>query len=123
MKIRIKGNTIRFRLTKTEVGTLCKEGYIEEITDFGGHSFRYAVETKAIPALLQATYSENRLIMAISDEKVTNWDTNSVVGFEYTMQVDENKTLHLLIEKDFVCMDERLEDQADNYPNPKASVS
>lgn len=119
MKIRIKGNTIRFRLTKTEVDRLCKEGYIEEITDFGDYTFCYAVLKKAIPNM-EATFSENKLTLAISEDKAANWDTNQLVGFEDVMPVDNNKTLQLLLEKDFVCLDERLEDQSDNYPNPKA---
>lgn len=122
MKIRIKGNTIRFRLTKTEVDTLCKEGYIEEITDFGDHTFCYAVQRKAIPTM-EATFSENKLTLAISEDKVTNWETNQQVGFEHAMPVGDNKTLELLLEKDFACLDERLEDQSDNYPNPKALES
>ncbi len=122
MKIRIKGNTIRFRLTKTEVDTLCKEGYIEEITDFGDHTFCYAVQRKAIPTM-EATFSENKLTLAISEDKVANWETNQQVGFEHAMPVGDNKTLELLLEKDFACLDERLEDQSDNYPNPKALES
>ena len=122
MKIRIKGNTIRFRLTKTEVDTLCKEGYIEEITDFGDRTFCYAVQRKAIPTM-EATFSENKLTLAISEDKVANWETNQQVGFEHAMTVGDNKTLELLLEKDFACLDERLEDQSDNYPNPKALES
>lgn len=122
MKIRIKGNTIRFRLTKTEVDTLCKEGYIEEITDFGDRTFSYAVQRSAIPSM-EATFSENKLTLAISEDKVANWETNQQVGFEHAMPVGDNKTLELLLEKDFACLDERLEDQSDNYPNPKALES
>ena len=119
MKIRIKGNTIRFRLTKTEVDTLCKEGYIEETTDFGNHTFCYAVQRKAIPDM-EATFFENTLTLVISDAKVAGWNTNEQVGFEHVMHINDTNTLQLLLEKDFVCMDERLEDQSDNYPNPKA---
>jgi hypothetical protein len=122
MKIRIKGNTIRFRLTKTEVDTLCKEGYIEEITYFGDRTFSYAVQRSAIPTM-EATFSENKLTLAISEDKVANWETNQQVGFEHAMPVGDNKTLELLLEKDFACLDERLEDQSDNYPNPKALES
>jgi len=119
MKIRIKGNAIRFRLTKTEVDTLCKEGYIEESTDFGDHTFSYAVQRKAV-STMEATFLKNRLTVSISEDKVANWNTNQLVGFEHVMRIDENKTLQLLLEKDFVCMDDRQEDQSDNYPNPKA---
>jgi len=37
------------------------------------------------------------------------------VGFE-----NHDAGLHLLVEKDFVCLDEVNEDQSDNYPNPLA---
>jgi len=37
------------------------------------------------------------------------------VGFE-----NADGKLHLLVEKDFVCLDEVAEDQSDNYPNPLA---
>ena len=39
MKIRIKGDSIRFRLTRTEVETLCKNGYYEEVTHLNGAFF------------------------------------------------------------------------------------
>ena len=34
MKIRIKGNTIRYRLTKTEVADFGQQGFVEEKTEF-----------------------------------------------------------------------------------------
>ena len=38
------------------------------------------------------------------------------VGFEETVS-----GLHLLVEKDFTCLDSIEEDQSDNYPNPLAA--
>jgi hypothetical protein len=32
--------------------------------------------------------------------------------------MENGKELFLLLEKDFVCLDETIEDQSDNYPNP-----
>lgn len=40
MKIRIKGNSIRYRLTKTEVETFSKVGFYEEKTEFKDHIFK-----------------------------------------------------------------------------------
>jgi hypothetical protein len=34
------------------------------------------------------------------------------------MPVSENDTLYLLLEKDFVCLDETMESQNDHYENP-----
>jgi hypothetical protein len=118
MKIRIKGDTIRFRLTKTEVATLCAIGYVEEITHFGEQDFKYAIQSKNMESL-EASYKQDTILLSISDQLIKGWDINETVGFETSMSVDANKTLHLLIEKDFVCLDERIEDQSDNYPNPK----
>ncbi|MFT5833421.1 MAG: hypothetical protein ACI97N_001048, partial [Cognaticolwellia sp.] len=45
---------------------------------------------------------------------------NNQVGFKYEMPLENGEILSLLLEKDFVCLDERGEDESDNYPNPKA---
>ncbi len=118
MKIRIKGDSIRFRLTKSEVEILCKKGYIEEITHFGDQVFKYAVQSKKMESL-EASYKDHTILISISDQIILGWDVNETVGFDNSISVDASKTLHLLIEKDFVCLDERIEDQSDNYPNPK----
>ena len=55
----------------------------------------------------------------ISDQLILGWDVNETVGFENSISVADDTSLHLLLEKDFVCLDERIEDQSDNYPNPK----
>ena len=44
--------------------------------------------------------------------ELTNSDK---VGFE-----NYNGDLHLLVEKDFTCLENVSEDQSDNYPNPLA---
>jgi len=118
MKIRIKGDSIRFRLTKTEVETLCKKGYIEEITHLGSQPFKYAVTRKSIESM-DIQYEDHTILLGISDKKIQGWESNETVGFETTLAVDADNNAHLLLEKDFVCLDERIEDQSDNYPNPK----
>jgi len=45
-----------------------------------------------------------------------------VVGFNAKMPVAENGSLYLLLEKDFVCLDETTEDQNDNYENPNKPI-
>ncbi len=118
MKIRIKGDSIRFRLTKTEVATLCDKGYIEETTHLGPQSFTYAVKRSAIPDM-EVSFKNKTILLKISANKIYQWDKNETVGFETTVSADVKNKVHLLLEKDFVCLDERIEDQSDNYPNPK----
>jgi hypothetical protein len=119
MKIRIKGNSIRYRLTKTEVDNFGKNGYLEERTEFpDSHSFNYRLERKNGIETLEANFSDNRICVYVPDKIADEWTTTNIVGYDYKMKMSEGKELFLLIEKDFVCLDHTLEDQSDNFPNP-----
>lgn len=120
MKIRIKGNTIRYRLTKSEVELFCETGIFSEKTEFGSAVFLYELRAKKDIEGLEADYINNTITVYFPEENTKNWATNSIVGFNNTYKTKKSSELSILIEKDFVCMDETVEDQSDNYPNPKA---
>lgn len=118
MKIRIKSNSIRFRLTKTEVSNLATNGYLEEQTIFPVNKFVYALKAAEEATELSATISNNHITMFVPAAFLKDWPQNNLVGIETNMPVAEAKTLYLLLEKDFVCLDDTTEDQADNFENP-----
>ncbi|WP_353717974.1 hypothetical protein [Dyadobacter sp. 676] len=118
MKIRIHRNSVRFRLSKTEVGKLEKEGYLEETTDFGPAQLGYAVQ-KSDGTGLQARFDRNKIMLEIPATLLEGWADNDTVGFEEHMPLPDGGSLYLLIEKDFKCLDNVREDQSDNYDNPK----
>jgi hypothetical protein len=119
MKIRIKGNSIRYRLTKTEIDNFGKNGYLEERTDFpGSQSFYYRLERKENIDNLETSFSENRITLYVPVNLSDEWTTTDIVGYDHKMKMGDGKELFLLIEKDFICLDHSLEDQSDNYPNP-----
>ena len=118
MKLRIKSNSIRIRLTKTEVSTLAATGYLEEQTLFANNKFVYALQSVDDANELSAAFEGNKITMLVPSVLIKDWPENDVVGFEARMSVAENQSLYLLLEKDFVCLDETTEDQSDNYENP-----
>lgn len=119
MKVRIKGNSIRYRLTKTEIDNFGNNGFLEEKTEFlNGPSFHYRLERKAGIEKIEASFSGNMICVFVPEHIATEWTTTEVVGFDTKMNLGEGKELFLLIEKDFVCLDDTFEDQSDNYPNP-----
>ncbi len=121
MKIRIKGNFVRYRLTKTEVNALAETGAIVEETCFGtgaGQKFIYALETREDIQHLQADFHNQRMTMYLPAGAAKKWPQEDRTGFEYVQMISPDMALHLLLEKDFVCLDETIEDQSDNYPNP-----
>lgn len=119
MKVRIKGNSIRYRLTKTEIANFGKNGVIEEKTEFlAGPSFFYCLQKKEGISSLEASFSGNRICIFVPESIAADWTTTDVVGFGHKMNIGDDKELFLLIEKDFVCLDHTFEDQSDNYTNP-----
>lgn len=121
MKIRLNGNSIRYRLSKTDLTNFGIKGFVEEKTEFvNGISFYYRLEKKKDIENMAASFSNNRITIFVPENLAAGWATNDKVGFENRMDTGEGKSLLLLIEKDFVCLDPALDDQSDNYPNPKA---
>lgn len=120
MKIRIKRNSIRLRLTKSEVAQLCANEFFEEKTKFLGQAFSYAVRLSSKHDALSASYKAHTITLYLPRTLGSNWDTTDRVGFENVYRLSSGEELSLLLEKDFACLDDRLEDQTDNYPNPKA---
>ncbi len=119
MKIRIKGNSVRFRLTKTEVNSLCERGIAREKTAFNESNFIYAVKVSDKYDNLHASFLNLGIILFLPKEILSDWHLNRKVGFYHTQTIEDGQKLELILEKDFVCMDKTVEDQSDNYPNPK----
>ncbi len=119
MKIRIKGNSVRFRLTKTEVKSLCERGIAREKTTFNESNFVYAVKVSEKYDNLHASFLNLGIILFIPKTILSDWYLNDQVGFYHSQTVEYEQKLELILEKDFVCIDDRIEDQSDNYPNPK----
>lgn len=114
MKIRIKGNSLRYRLTRTDVDCFAKDGYLEEQTDFGGSLLVYAIQGYEADEL-SAVFNDNKITLFMPNKQLQEWATTERVGFE-----NKSSAIYLLVEKDFKCLDNVAEDQSDNYPNPLA---
>src|SRR3954447_17260887 len=118
MKIRIKGNSVRIRLSRSEVDLFAKEGYVEERTEFVNSTLVYAVKSSAGDTLSADFINEN-LTLYVPANMLQHWASTDLVGIDYNMPLPNGKQLYLLIEKDFKCIDAAVtEDQSDMYENP-----
>lgn len=118
MKIRIQRNSVRYRLSKTDIEKLCNDGYLEEVTPFGHADFIYAVTRSADASALSASFENGKILLRIPQKFTDGWADNNVIGHSGEMHVANGDVLKLLIEKDFKCLDNVTEDQSDNYENP-----
>jgi hypothetical protein len=119
MKLRIKGNSLRIRLTKTDIENFNQQGMLEERTEFpGAVSFEYAIKCSRAINQLDAEFSHNRITILVPEKIAREWTETEIVGFENKLDIGQGKMLFLLIEKDWVCLDNTFEDQSDHFPNP-----
>lgn len=119
MKIRIKGDSIRIRLTQSEVQTLSEKGMIMDTTNFETSQFRYGVTLNNAIDNLKASFSDHTIMLEMPELEGRNWYSNDIITFDHTVKNTKGNELYLLLEKDFTCLDNTVEDQSDNYPNPK----
>ena len=118
MKLRIKGNTLRLRLTQSEVARLDAEGRVEEEVVFApGVSLHYAIEARRGLDTARADYDDCRLRVAVPEDSARLWITSDETAIEAEQPNGSGEPLRLLIEKDFACLHRESED-ADVYPNP-----
>lgn len=112
MKIRIKDNSVRFRLTQSEVALLGKAGLVSCTTEFTGRPLVYTIESSAVTEL-SVSFTDNKIVLKMPEDMVRELVFTERVGFD-----GQSDLVKVLVEKDFVCIDNSLEDQSDNYPNP-----
>jgi len=120
MKLRIRGNSIRFRLTITEVEKFATDGVIEESVTFGQGlgAFRYEMIVGSDEAAC-AKFEINCLSVTIPSSDARDWTGSDKVGLEYLQPISDLDSLRIVIEKDFACLAERQdEDDSDAFPNP-----
>ena len=119
MKLRIKGNTIRLRLSKTEIEQLSTEGIVKDQTNFVNGSFIYSIEKETNGSNIRADYINNQLTVYVPANLLSDWPNNKVISLHNRLTDGSLPELYLLVEKDFKCIDNSSEDQSDNYDNPK----
>jgi len=112
MKSRIKHNSIRYRLTKSDVKQLTEAGQLEDSVDFGSTKLKYAIEITPNQELSTALLN-NTVMLFMPRFMIDELATTDRTGFE-----NNAGGLQLLVEKDFTCLDNVAEDQSDNYSNP-----
>lgn len=119
MKLRIRENTLRIRITQSELDSLGKDNYIESRIQFpNGTSLRYGMQSEKVQdTTIQFENNEIQIGIGISDMETILDEAN--VGIQ-SMHTTDVGTLDLLIEKDFSCLHKRGIEDADTFPNPNA---
>ncbi|PCJ64812.1 MAG: hypothetical protein COA58_11085 [Bacteroidetes bacterium] len=115
MKIRIKDNSVRFRLAQDEVTSLVTTGEVWSTCKFGKSELVYGLVSSEAETI-SCAFEGNKVTTKIPKTLLPNWHTDERVGFNNT---DDN--LFILIEKDWQCLKPREnEDESNLFINPSA---
>lgn len=99
MKLRIKGNSIRFRLLRGEVAALMEKGFISDETQFTpDRSFYYGLIVSGEATVIEAKFEGDRILVVLPKAVACKWTECDDVGLEASQN-----GLQILIEKDFAC--------------------
>jgi hypothetical protein len=123
VKLRIRGDSLRLRLTRGEVQQLRATGRVSAATHFGPRTFEYALCSAEIDAP-RARFEADCIEVALPRALANDWADSERVGIEAEQAVDggaDPRVLRLLIEKDFQCLAPRAgEEDSDTFPHPEA---
>ncbi|MEP6925484.1 MAG: hypothetical protein ABI954_13535 [Pyrinomonadaceae bacterium] len=119
MKLRIRGNSIRLRLSRGEVAQFGTTGEITEKTVFGQSNLIYTLRTSSEAKELSANFADNEIIVTLPDKLARDWVESNEVGIEAEQIISSSEILKISVEKDFVCLDRPGDvDNEDAYPHP-----
>ncbi len=124
MKLRVRDNSIRLRLTRSEVETLREDGLVACRTAFpGGRDFQYVLESSPASVNPAAFFSDCIMTIRLPEATVLAWAATDEVSIRGEQRLVDGAILNILVEKDFTCLTPREgEDESDNYPNPDADT-
>jgi len=118
MKLRIKGNSIRLRLLRSEVERFAADGRISDEIHFGDRGLRYALVASAYTQTTHARMEDDEIAVVIPRDEATKWASSEDVAIEANQPIGNGEELSILIEKDFVCVGRPDDpDREDAFPN------
>jgi hypothetical protein len=100
MKLRIRGNSIRIRVSKTELARIAETGRIEDTLRFSSDQrLRYGIEVRATGAVT-ATFAADAILVALPKARLHLWLRPDEVSVEGSQPIGGGKVLQVLLEKD-----------------------
>jgi hypothetical protein len=123
MKLRLKGNSLRLRVTRSELATLQTGERIQENSLFPANppaSLGYALQVGLHNEPVHVVFASQQIIVSLSQNQLASWSGEHQVGIYASLPVAEGTVLEVAIEKDFACLDLSDEDNTDTFANPMA---
>jgi hypothetical protein len=125
MKLRIKSNSLRLRISRSECDRLLRQERLEETIHFAPQAdarLTYALEQASSVSVPTVRYAEGEVTVLLPAAMAHTWCTTQMVGIAERVNLGTFGSLELLLEKDFACLDRNQEENLDTFENPHAGV-
>jgi hypothetical protein len=120
MKLRIQGDSLRLRITPSEMIRLMEKGRIAETIHFGvdeNARLTYALEHAEQAQTIAVRHGTQEIAVVISLRDALRWSSTTEIGLYGELATTDGR-LSVAIEKDFACLDKSDEENADRFQNP-----
>lgn len=125
MKLRIRGNSLRLRLSRGEVAELAERGRVDDGIAFGSEPearLHYGIVCSDETSVLSARLGSAAIVVTLPTTVARAWAASDDVSLEAEQPIGAGDVLRLLVEKDFACLQPRAgEDDGDAFPNPNVT--
>lgn len=126
MKLRIYGDSLRLRISPSEMARLLQSGRIEETIHFGPEPdsrLTYAlVAVRDQNSPFAVRRSPEEIVVLVPAAQASTWAESEEVGIYGTVEAGTGR-LQLAVEKDFACLDKSDHEDQDTYPHPNQGIA
>jgi hypothetical protein len=113
MKLRLYNDSLRLRLSQSEVAQFEQNGRVESVVSFPPDgALTYCIEAADV-ARLAVRLNAGRVSVLVPKGMAQTWISTDQTAMENSMS-----TPRILVEKDFQCLHRSTEEDADSFPNP-----
>jgi hypothetical protein len=126
MKLRIKGNSLRLRVSRSELARFLSGEAIQETVRFAPEPearLTYQLSSIEQGPPVEVHYSTQTITVILSKQQALDWSLEKEVGVYTTLDIGAAGTLEVVIEKDFACLDRSDADNVDTFANPLAGAT
>jgi hypothetical protein len=122
MKLRIRGNSVRIRVTQSELDRVAGTGEVNDTVHFGqGAQLTYRLVV-ADAGKVTAAFDGTALTVRVPAAVIGDWARTDIVSITGEQALDGGETLRILVEKDFECLAPRDDEPpGDFFVNPAGS--
>ena len=125
MKLRTKGNSLRLRVTPSEVKQLLHNGVIREhvqLTPNLKDRLTYAVISSLSQPETTVAYQCGDITISVPESQLRRWAGSDDIGVYVDVPLGDGEVLSVAIEKDFACLDRGDAENEDTFPNPNLAA-